>query len=171
MTFFNHLLMKEFKTAKMDNTTKTITIVVLLFLILFPFSTFLFSPPQMFFLISSFVLMYGAIFIAYGFIPKRIAISDDQILVKNLYGSVLINIHEIESYGKIEKIGLNLRTFGVGGLFGYFGYFNGKDVWYVTNIHKKVKIILKSGSIYVISPENPAEFIRELELKRSTLLR
>lgn len=159
----------EFRTAKMDRTTMIITIVVLLFLLLFPFSTFLFNEPEPVFLVTSFVLMYSAIFIAYGFIPKRIALSYDQVLIKNLFGSVLINIKEIEKTVKIEKAGFNLRTFGIGGLFGYFGYFNGKDMWYVTNTLKKVKVILKSGKVYMISPENPADFINEVLLRKNEL--
>lgn len=162
---------KEFSTAKMDETTKMLTIILLLFLLLFPISSFFFEPPKPAISIGSFVLMYGVIFISYGFIPKRIAVSSDQILVKNLYGPIVININEIETLIKIEKTGLNLRTAGVGGLFGYFGYFNGKDVWYVTNRHKKVKMILKSGKIYVISPENPDDFVKEIEKRKSELER
>ena len=162
--------MKEFNTAKMDGTTKTITIVVLFFLILFPISSFFFEPPKPIISVISFLLMYGAIFIAYGFIPKRIAISSDQILIKNIFGSIVINIMEIESFGKIEKLGLNIRTFGVGGLFGYFGRFNGGDLWYVTNTHKKMKIILKSGKIYMISPENPDDFVNEIQQRKSEMV-
>ena len=162
--------MKDFDTAKMDETTKLITIIVLLFLILFPISSFFFEPPKPLISITSFVLMYGAIFIAYGFIPKRIAISADQILIKNLYGSVLININDVETIGKIDKIGLNLRTFGVGGLFGYFGRFNGTDLWYVTNTHKKVKMILKAGKVYMISPENPDDFVKEIQQRKAEIL-
>ncbi|WP_373797484.1 PH domain-containing protein [Kaistella sp.] len=161
--------MKEFSTAKMDETTKMITIIVLLFLILFPISSFFFEPPKPAISIVSFVLMYGVIFISYGFIPKRIAVSTDQILIKNLFGSVVINIKEIETFGTLDKIGLNLRTAGVGGLFGYFGYFNGKDVWYVTNTKKKVKMILNSGKVYMISPENPDDFVKEVQKRKNEL--
>ena len=162
--------MKEFSTAKMDETTKMITIIVLLFLILFPISSFFFEPPKPAISIISFVLMYGVIFISYGFIPKRIAISTDQILIKNLFGSVIINIKEIETFETFEKTGLNLRTAGVGGLFGYFGYFNGKDIWYVTNTKKKVKMVLKSGKVYMISPENPDDFVKEVQKRKDELV-
>ena len=153
----------------MDETTKMITIIVLLFLILFPISSFFFEPPKQAISIVSFVLMCGVIFISYGFIPKRIAVSTDQILIKNLFGSVVINIKEIETFGTLDKIGLNLRTAGVGGLFGYFGYFNGKDVWYVTNTKKKVKMILNSGKVYMISPENPDDFVKEVQKRKNEL--
>ena len=153
----------------MDETTKMITIIVLLFLILFPISSFFFEPPKPAISIVSFFLMYGVIFISYGFIPKRIAVSTDQILIKNLFGSVVINIKEIETLETLDKIGLNLRTAGVGGLFGYFGYFNGKDVWYVTNTKKKVKMILNSGKVYMISPENPDDFVKEVQKRKNEL--
>lgn len=161
--------MNEFTTAKMDDKTKTITIVLILFLTLFPMWSFLFQPPKPLISIFSIILMYGVIFIAYGFIPRRIAVSDSQILIKNIYGSILINLNEIASINMVEKLSLNLRTFGVGGLFGYFGYFNGGDVWYVTNIHKKIKIVLKSGKTYIISPENPDHFIAEIKKRGSAL--
>ena len=161
--------MKEFSTAKMDGRTKTTTIIVLLFLIVFPIASLFFIPPKPAVSIPSFILLYGVIFISYGFIPKRIAVSDDQILIKNLFGSVIININEIETIDKIEKTGLNLRTFGVGGVFGYFGYFNGRDVWYVTNIHKRVKITVDSGKIYMISPENPADFENVISQRKEAL--
>ena len=161
---------KEFDTAKMDETTKMLTITILLVLILFPISSFFFEPPKPVISISSFILMYGVIFISYGFIPKRIAVSQDQILVKNFYGSIIININEIETFNKIEKTSFNLRTAGIGGLFGYFGYFNGKDVWYVTNRHKKVRMILKSGKVYMISPENPVDFVKEIAKRKSELI-
>ena len=161
--------MKEFVTAKMDETTKMITIIVLLFLILFPISSFFFEPPKPAISIISFVLMYGVIFISYGFIPKRIAVSTDQILIKNLYGSIIINIKEIETFGTLEKTGVNLRTAGNGGLFGNFGYFNGKDVWYVTNTKKKVKMVLHSGKVYMISPENPDDFVKEVQKRKNEL--
>ena len=161
--------MKEFSTAKMGETTKMITLIVLLFLILFPISSFFFEPPKPMISIISFVLMYGVIFISHGFIPKRIAVSTDQILVKNLYGSIIINIKEIETFGTLEKTGVNLRTAGVGGLFGYFGYFNGKDIWYVTNTKKKVKMVLHSGKVYMISPENPDDFVKEVQKRKNEL--
>ena len=82
---------------------------------------------------------------------------------------MVINIKEIETFGTLDKIGLNLRTAGVGGLFGYFGYFNGKDVWYVTNTKKKVKMILNSGKVYMISPENPDDFVKEVQKRKNEL--
>ena len=74
--------------------------------------------------------------------------------------NIKIPFQDIQNIEACPNIGLNIRTLGVGGVFGHFGYYNGNDVWYVTNIHNKVKITMKSGKIYMISPENPEEFIK-----------
>lgn len=161
---------KEFQTAKMDGTTKSITFILLIFLPILALSSYFIEPPKLLVSVSLTVLFMAVILISYCFVPKRIAISEDQILIRNLFGAVIINIAEIKSIGKIEKRGFHLRTFGVGGLFGYFGYFNGKDVWYVTNTYKKIKIILLTGKIYMVSPENPEDFIKEVEERKSELL-
>lgn len=160
--------MKEFKTARMDKRTRAITIALLIILPLIAISSFLLQPPKLLVSISLTVVLFAAIFISYSLVPKRIAISADQILIKNLFGASIINIKEIETILKVKATGFNLRTFGVGGLFGFFGFFNGDDVWYVTNIHHKVKIKLKSGKIYMISPDHSVDFIREIE-QRSLL--
>ncbi|KIA90466.1 PH domain-containing protein [Kaistella jeonii] len=160
--------MKEFQTAKMDGRTRTMTIILVLFLLLFPFISFFFEPRRTVISIFSLVIMYGVILISYGFVPKKITITESQILIKNLYGKIRINLNEIYSISKVKKTGFNLRTFGVGGLFGYFGYFNGKDIWYVTNIHKKIKITLKSGKVYMLSPENPDDFSNEIQTRKSS---
>lgn len=143
------------------------TIILVLFLLIFPLISFFFEPRRIIVSIFSLVIMYGVVLISYAFIPKKILITDSQILIKNLFGKVTINLDEMYSIAKVEKASFNLRTFGVGGLFGYFGYFNGKDVWYVTNIHKKIKITLKSGKVYMISPENPDDFSNEIQTRKS----
>jgi len=154
--------MKEFKTAEMDGRTKMLTIILLVLLPLLAISSFFIRPQKLSISVLLTVVFIAVIFISYAFVPKRIALSSEQILIQNLFGAVVINLNEIKSIKILEKTGFNLRTFGVGGLFGYFGYFNGRDVWYVTNIYKKVKITLKSGKIYMLSPENPEMFEAEI---------
>lgn len=154
--------MSEYLTAKMDRRTKLLTMIIV---VLFPsiaISSFFMQPPKPTVSVFLTLLLLGVIPISYGFVPKRIAVSDSQLLIQNFYGPVLINLKNIKMVQKIENTGFNLRTFGVGGLFGYFGYFNAGDVWYVTNIHKKIKITLNSGKNYMISPEDPDDLFNVL---------
>ena len=90
----------------------------------------------------------------------QLFLNDKTIVIKNNFVNIKIPFDDINTIEENPKIGLNIRTMGVGGLFGHFGYFNGNDVWYVTNIHNKVKIETKTGKVYMISPENPEEFIK-----------
>lgn len=159
--------MTEYSTAEMDRNTKSLTTVVLILLLLFPISSLFFEPPKLYISIISFVLLYGVIFISYGLIPKRIAVSDDQILIKNLFGSILININQIDYISEVDNRSLNLRAFGVGGLFGYFGYFNSGEVWYVTNVKQKVRIVLQSGKTYMISPTHARDFVNEVQKQKA----
>lgn len=111
------------------------------------------------------VILLGAVVSSYLMIPK-LSVDAETISITNNFVKIRIPVAEIEKVERFNRIGFNIRTFGVGGLFGYFGYFNGNDVWYVTNIKKKVKITMKSGKIYMISPENPDQFIDELKVQR-----
>ena len=114
------------------------------------------------------IILSGAFIFAFFMIPK-INLSENAIHVKNAFVNFKISIQDIGQIEKVEKLGLNIRTFGAGGVFGYFGYFNGNDVWYVTNIYKKVKITMKSGKIYMLSPENTEDFIQQITNLKSKI--
>jgi len=61
-----------------------------------------------------------------------------------------------------------LRTFGSGGLFGYYGYFKnprlGKFLAFVTNLDRLVVLRFPQGTL-VISPDDPQGFLQELHQK------
>ena len=161
--------MKEFQTAKMDSSTKIFTFIFggigvgAIFMLLF------FRKPEQNFLWITLVILFAALVSAYLLIPK-IKVNKKMICIKNMFVNIKIPVENIEKIERFEKIGFNFRTFGVGGLFGYFGYFNGNDVWYVTNIKKKVKITMKSGKIYMISPENPDDFFNTISQRSNSLV-
>ena len=55
-----------------------------------------------------------------------------------------------------------VRTFGVSGIFGYFGRFYtthlGHHILYVTDRHKAV--VIEADKTYVVSPDDPQQFVR-----------
>lgn len=157
--------MKEYTTAKMDKRTKIFTVIILLVLLLLPLFPFLLKPRNNIISVLSLVIILIVVISSYSLIPKKIIINDSIIFIKNSFGKISIPLHKINSMKRLEKKNLNFRTFGVGGLFGYFGYFNGREVWSVTNVEKKVKIKLESGKVYVLSPENPEEFISDIQTR------
>lgn len=59
-----------------------------------------------------------------------------------------------------------IRTFGVGGFFGYFGKFSnaefGKMTWYATRKDKIVIITTTSDKIIVLTPNEPGKFVENM---------
>lgn len=154
--------MKAFQTASMDSLTRILSFVFGGICVGEILKLLFFRKSEETFMWVTIAILFAALLSSYLMIPK-IFVDKEIISIKNTFVNIKIPVADIHTVEKYEKIGFNIRTFGVGGLFGYFGYFNGNDVWYVTNIRKKIKIIMKSGKIYMISPENPDEFISEIQ--------
>lgn len=61
----------------------------------------------------------------------------------------------------------SLRTFGIGGVFGYIGHFKNRDLSnykaYVTHREKTVVIQTKDNDQIVISPDNPELFVISMQ--------
>lgn len=64
----------------------------------------------------------------------------------------------------------SLRLWGIGGLFGYIGYFKNRVLGnykaYATHRRKTVVICTKDFEQIVISPDNPKEFVQAFEEAR-----
>ena len=63
----------------------------------------------------------------------------------------------------------SIRTFGIGGLFGYIGYYKnsilGSYKAYATNSDNTVLIETNNNGKLVVTPDDPAEFIKSLNNK------
>ena len=145
----------------MDKRTGLMTTFFVVFAVAVPFIMFKTGAPRVsLFMVS--LIMSLAFITSYMMIPQ-LFMDQKIVIVKNSFVNIKIPLQDIQNIEASPNIGLNIRTLGVGGVFGHFGYYNGNDVWYVTNIHNKVKITMKSGKIYMISPENPEEFIKKVK--------
>jgi hypothetical protein len=105
-----------------------------------------------------FLLIYLTFFITWGLNPSGYVVTLKTIEIIRPFKSIKIRKEEIESISEIDtnQIGLGLRTFGSGGLFGYFGWYSSKKIGrhlsYTTNSNHLVLIKLKSGLKILISP-------------------
>ena len=118
-----------------------------------------------FLLIVSLLILYGGILaLPFLWAPRGYAIRGDGILVKRAIGDAKIIVAEPPQRWSWTWWGI--RLFGSGGLYGYYGYFAfrglGKVLMYATNRHKLVLIRDDRGRRYLISPDNPQEFIKQL---------
>ena len=149
--------MKNF-TSKMDKKTGLMTTSFVVFAVAVPFVMYKLGAPRVsLFMVS--LIMSLAFITSYMMIPQ-LFVDQKVIIIKNNFVNIKIPLQDIKNIEASPNIGLNIRTLGVGGVFGHFGYYNGNDVWYVTNVYHKVKIETKTGKVYMISPENPEEFIK-----------
>ncbi len=144
----------------MDKRTGLMTTFFVVFAVAVPFIMFKTGAPRVALFVVS-LIMSLAFITSYMMIPQ-LFVDQKIVIIKNNFVNIKIPFQDIQNI-EVSNIGLNIRTLGVGGIFGHFGYYNGNDVWYVTNVYHKVKIETKTGKIYMISPENPEEFVNQVK--------
>ncbi|HMI07669.1 MAG TPA: PH domain-containing protein [Flavobacterium sp.] len=113
---------------------------------------------------------YGAIFLIMVFgiclilSPRGYSVTKDELLIHRLIGNVHIKKADIKSVATLEKddVRYAIRTFGVGGLFGYYGKFYnsrfGHMTWYMTRSDRPVLITTVKGKKIVLSPDEVGSF-------------
>ena len=106
---------------------------------------------------------------SYLFAPQGYAVTESDVIVRRTVGSVKIPIESITSL-RHDPAACSLRgirTFGVSGLFGYFGRFYTRDlghhIRYVTDREKAV--VIETEKTFVISPDDPLRFVRIVKVR------
>ena len=96
-----------------------------------------------------------------GLAPQRLEISKNKLVILRRYKSITIRADEVLSVDKLPKNAMRgaVRTFGVGGFFGYFGrYYQGligHFQLYATSFDNLFLIRLANGKKIVISCSEP----------------
>ncbi|MEL7834067.1 PH domain-containing protein [Fodinibius sp. Rm-B-1B1-1] len=95
-------------------------------------------------------------------------LEDDQLKILRLGWSKDIDFSEIKNVEfKPHAMTGSVRTFGIGGLFGYVGYFRNSILKsykaYVTHRDKTVVLTTEEGEV-VVSPDDPKAFVASLKL-------
>lgn len=152
--------------ASLDNSAKIITVLVtLLFggIIFFGITNYGHSKSTLF----------TAVFLAVIYIvcwllrPLRYIITDTELQIQRPLGKIKIKKEDIKSIDVLQKSNISgaIRTFGVGGLFGYYGkFFNqafGSMTWYVTRSDNPVLITTAKSKI-LVSPDENEHFVENL---------
>ena len=157
--------------ASLDGLAKRITLgvnILFLFIIAIPF---IFLQPAerdkevILTPIFLFIIELG-VFI---FRPISYTITDQEIIVNRLWKSIIINRKDVQNVEILEKdfSKRTIRTFGVGGMWGYFGKFIhdiiGAMIWYVTRRDKMVLLRLSDDKKVVLSPNDLEGFVENLK--------
>jgi hypothetical protein len=148
-----------------STSIKVTTIVIstlLLVSIIFCFYLFVTDGALISLIIA--LILLAIVVTAYAFSPQNYVVENNQLIIKRLIGSVVIPKSAIQDVTLISEdmIAGSLRTFGVGGLFGYFGKFSSSKMgimtWYLKSMSKPVLIITSVEKI-LVSPDDTEGFI------------
>lgn len=116
------------------------------------------------------VLFGGIYVVTYLYHPTAYEVSTDRLIIRRPVSRVIIERSDIQMVKLLQasEMGAVIRTFGVGGLFGYFGKFAsnsiGKMTWYATRRDRYVWIKTKEGNNIIVTPDDPKGFCSEFNI-------
>ncbi len=163
--------MKSVFETSLDTTAKLLTVGIALLFIGIAIGPLLFSEGShdgSIVTLGIFLFIYGTTFL---YSPRSYELDETNFIIKRPIGNIVLNRSEIKSVMKTEKSKLSwaVRTFGVGGLFGYFGKFwNGEFghmTWYATRMDHAILITTNEGKKIVVTPNEQDQLLSELDQK------
>jgi len=157
--------------ASLDKLAKITSIsVTLLFAFMAIFLFPMLQQESFWVTVLTIVLLVATYAISLGYSPRGYQITEDMLVINRLFYNAKYERRKIEKVEMLsnEQMGFAIRTFGVGGLFGYFGYFASKNqgsmLWYATQREKFVMIHLDGNKKIVLTPDDPIGFVSDLTL-------
>ena len=143
------------------------TIIVVLFFTLGGIEIWDDEPASGFMSVMPFALILVVAF-AYLFSVKNYEVTDRELIIHKPFGKTIYPRNEIETVQQIDRrlLRFAIRTFGIGGVFGYYGEFYtgklGSMTWYRTQLSNPVMIRTAKKKI-VFSPDDPEKLIAALQ--------
>ncbi len=158
-----------FKTS-LDKLAKVVTAVIT---ILFTAIVFLqlifiqdFGNTSSIITITTLLISY---LIAFIFRPISYIILDEFLVIHRPLLDIKIALNEIENMVVLDSQELKgtIRTFGVGGLWGYWGSFANSRIgamkWHATRMSNAVLITMGKNKKIVLTPDDPELFVEKLK--------
>lgn len=156
-------------SVSLDSFAKNITSIlplIILGLVLIPLNSK--NEKDIIESIFPLAIVFFVYLICFLYRPIDYRTTDSQLIVSRLIKKVVLDKSEVLNVELLtnEDLKWTIRTFGVGGLFGYFGKFRnskiGNMIWYATRRNNAILISLKDGQKIVITPDDPESLIHEL---------
>jgi len=153
--------------ASLDKLAKAISFLFVIISIFFLFFPNFFSIEEqeevkiIFFVIPFLIFISILCFILK---PSYYILEDETIIIHRIFKDVKILRSDILKVELVpaEKLKWSIRTFGVGGLFGYFGKFYNRNIgsmtWYATQRENFVLIKTSKNNI-IITPDEAEDFV------------
>lgn len=157
----------RYKTS-LDKWAKVITIsVAILYAFIIGLQFFIFKTVVVAVPIISAVVLILIYFVAFAYKPIEYSLTDTQLIIHRLFKDVKIDREQIRDVALLDKENIRwaIRTFGSGGLFGYFGKFSNKKLgamtWYATRKDRTVLVRTKSLQKIILTPDDPEIFVAD----------
>lgn len=159
--------------ASLDNMAKGITIAVtILFAVIIAGEYATISHAERAIPISTTIIFLLIYFLVFIFRPVSYIVTSEELIVHRPLFDVKIKRADINSVQSIDEktISGSIRTFGVGGLFGYYGKFAnaglGGMTWYATRKDKLVLIKTADNKKIIVTPDDPDNFVAEFSASK-----
>ncbi len=165
-----------YSVASYDGVVKKVTIAIwillvaesLFFIYLFSVVIPLSSLGIVFIVFISCVSLI-VLLVPYLFTPKGFRFASEGLRIERLLNTITVPYNQISDIQRGKWTWKAVRLGGSGGLYGYLGLYHlfgiGRVWMYITNRHKMILIETKKGKKYALSPENPEDFISQLQKK------
>ncbi len=152
-------------SAKMDSLVLVITFLTGLLLILLPVGILTYSGASLA-LALPLLLCPLILVLTYLYQVTGIKVNEKEVVIIRRIGNFIISRESLISAKFIPNaMNLSIRTFGNGGLFGFYGSFRNSTLGsyraFVTSRENTV-VLKSSDQTYVVSPQDPQAFVNEL---------
>ena len=156
--------------ASLDATSKVITALIsVLFFSIIVIQFVLFFQQDNWYCLATAALLILIYIVTYFYSPVDYQVEEKNIIVHRPASDIVLSRSEIKNIELIQQVKLQgtVRTFGVGGLFGYFGQFMNHELgcmtWYATKHDKRVVLIeMNNNKKIIITPDEPEQFVRQV---------
>lgn len=128
------------------------------------------QPPDSikYFMIFFILFIFGSAFLLH---PRQYILTSKNLIIDRILfkrSIVLSSVLDVKiiSY---EELGVRIRLLGSGGIWGYFGFFNSSYYGILrmntSNLNNLIFIATSNKKIYIISPDNPEQFLQTIQKK------
>jgi hypothetical protein len=160
--------------ASWDNATKIITIGITILFLGIIVSAFMDglgnNEAGPYFIAAMIIAIY---LVCYAYRPIHYVVTKENLIIHRPLKDVSLGREQIASVVVLddEMLRWTFRTFGVGGLFGYFGKFAnsklGSMTWYATRRRKTVLIKTIDDKSIIVTPDEAADFVNQLDVRHT----
>ncbi len=153
-------------SCSLDKVAKGVTIgVAILFTLIIASQFLLLNDKSILAPIAISTLLIAVFISIYAFSPVQYVLTPEALIIHRPFSDVHISKETLTSVQIVDKETMKwtIRTFGVGGLFGYYGKFAnrklGSMTFYATRRTNFVLLITSDGRKIILTPDEPQSFM------------